>query len=212
MPVQMVDGNQRKPARERDRLGGGQPDQQRADQTRPFGHRHRRDVVERGPGVVERRLDHRRTSAPGGGATRPRAPPRRSAHAAAACEDTTFERIATVRRSPPRRSRRTRSRCPRISRGSLLDVVAPHDHGVLAVVRVVAAADRRCRRTRAARRGASRPSWRPAPRACSRGRRRLRSLSKRCSSSARAIPRPRYGSSTAMFIMCQASTYLATIT
>ena len=57
--LQVVDRDQRQPPRRGDRLGGADPDQQRADQARAGGHRDRLDLVERGAGLGQRRLDHR---------------------------------------------------------------------------------------------------------------------------------------------------------
>ena len=58
--LQVVDRDQRQPPRRGDRLRGADADQQGPDQARAGGHRDRLDVIERGAGLVQRRLDHRR--------------------------------------------------------------------------------------------------------------------------------------------------------
>ena len=56
--VQVADGDQRQAAREGQRLGGGEADQQRADQAGALGHGDGVDAVESDAGVVQRPLDH----------------------------------------------------------------------------------------------------------------------------------------------------------
>ena len=58
--LQVVDRDQRQPARGGDRLRGRDADQQRADQPRPGGRGDRVDVVEGHPGLAQGGLDHRR--------------------------------------------------------------------------------------------------------------------------------------------------------
>jgi hypothetical protein len=55
--LQVVDRGQRQVAGERDRLGRGDTDQQRADQPGPLGDRDERDVVEGGVGRAQRVVD-----------------------------------------------------------------------------------------------------------------------------------------------------------
>ena len=58
VPMQVIDGNERQPSRPRERLGGGEADEQSADEARPLGHGDVREVVERRAGVAERFADH----------------------------------------------------------------------------------------------------------------------------------------------------------
>ena len=58
--MQVVDGDERQPARPGDRLRGGEADEQRADQPGPRGDGDRVDVVEGRSRVGERLADHRR--------------------------------------------------------------------------------------------------------------------------------------------------------
>ena len=58
--VQVVDRDERQPPRPRDRLGGGEPDEQRADQARARGDADRADVPEVGAGLPERLAHDRR--------------------------------------------------------------------------------------------------------------------------------------------------------
>ena len=56
--VQVADGDQRQAAREGQRLGGRQPDQQCPDQARALGDGDGDDLVESGAGIVQRPFDH----------------------------------------------------------------------------------------------------------------------------------------------------------
>jgi hypothetical protein len=58
--LQVVDRDQRQPARRGDPLRGAYPDQQRPDQAGSGGSGDRLDVVQAYPRLAERRLDHRR--------------------------------------------------------------------------------------------------------------------------------------------------------
>ena len=58
--MQMVDRDERKAPRPRDRLRGRDADEERADEARPARDRHRVDSVQRRAGLDERLLDHRR--------------------------------------------------------------------------------------------------------------------------------------------------------
>ena len=60
VPVEVVDRDERQPPRPRERLRGGEPDEQRADQPRPLRHGDAVDVVERRARLGERLADHRR--------------------------------------------------------------------------------------------------------------------------------------------------------
>ena len=55
--VQVVDGTSGSRRRERQRLRGGEADEERADQPRPLGDGHRVDVVQGDTGVGEGALD-----------------------------------------------------------------------------------------------------------------------------------------------------------
>ena len=55
--LEVVDGDERHTARPRDRLGGREADEQRADEARPLRHADAVDVLEAEPGVVERRAN-----------------------------------------------------------------------------------------------------------------------------------------------------------
>ena len=59
MALQVVDGRQRQPARGGQALGGGDADQQRADQARALRDRDQLRVVERGAGAREGVVDDR---------------------------------------------------------------------------------------------------------------------------------------------------------
>ena len=91
--VQVVDRHERQAARPGERLRGGEPDEERADQARALRDRDGLDVVERraSPRSSASRID-RRARARGAGARRPRGRRRRSARAARACDATTFDR------------------------------------------------------------------------------------------------------------------------
>ncbi len=60
VPVEVVDRHERQATRPRDRLRGGDADEQRADQPRPLRHGNAVDVVERRAGLGERLADDRR--------------------------------------------------------------------------------------------------------------------------------------------------------
>ena len=60
VPVEVVDRDERQPARPRDRLRRAEPDEQRADQAGPLRHGDPVDVVEGDAGLAERLTDHRR--------------------------------------------------------------------------------------------------------------------------------------------------------
>ena len=60
VPVEVVDPDERQATRPRDRLRGGDADEQRADQPRPLRHGDAVDVVERRARLGERLADDRR--------------------------------------------------------------------------------------------------------------------------------------------------------
>ena len=59
MPLQVVDGRQRQPARGGEALGRRDADEQRADEPGSLGHGDERDVVEAAPRQAQRVLDDR---------------------------------------------------------------------------------------------------------------------------------------------------------
>ena len=211
--VQVVDGRERQAARPGQRLRGRDADEQCADEPGALRDRDRVDVVERRSRLAER-LAHDRDD-------ELEMPPRRDLGDDAAVAgvqvglrgDDVRADLALPRSRAPPRSRRRTSPDRGSSRLGLLvllllvgDGVAPHDQGVLAVVRVVAAPHATGDEARAARRARSRPRSRRAPRACSRGARPTTSPRRAVRASARAIPRRRYSVVTATFITCHAST------
>ena len=107
---EVVDAVQRLAEAQGQRLGAGDPDQQRAGQAGPAGDRDGVDVAQRDAGGLAGPLDGRAPWPRGAPGSRPRAPPRRSGRARRRCWPPR-RRAACARGRCRRRSRRRRSRC-----------------------------------------------------------------------------------------------------
>ena len=107
---EVVDAVDRLAEPDRERLGAGDADQQRAGEAGAAGHRDRVDVVERDAGGLAGPLDRRAPSPRGAPGWRPRARRRRSGRAPRRCSPP-CRRAGCGRGRCRRRSRRRRSRC-----------------------------------------------------------------------------------------------------